>query len=132
MANIKNLRMWESICTDARIGITKSLFGLRTKAIYQPTGSVIDAETFEYSPEDGKRIKSILEMPRERMAESIQGFHPTTVDYGNYLTEVGLSRDGAFLAVQLFQFVKLNYEPVTEVIIFEGKEAATISNLFQK
>ena len=132
MANIKNLRMWDSICTDDRISIIKSMFGLRSTAIYRPTNSVIEAETFEYSPEDGKRIKSILEMPRERMAESIQGFHPTTVDYGNYLTEVGLSRDGAFLAVQLFQFVKLNYEPATEVIIFEGKEAATISKLFQK
>ena len=132
MANIKNLRMRDSICTDARISITKSMFGLRSTAIYRPTNSVIDAETFEYSPEDGKHIKSILEMPRERMADSIQGFHPTTVDYGNYLAEVGLSRDGAFMAVQLFQFVKLNYEPATEVLVFEGKEAATISNLFQK
>ena len=124
--------MWDSICTDARISITKSMFGLRSTAIYRPTNSVIDSDTFEYSPEDGKHIKSILEMPRERMADSIQGFHPTTVDYGNYLAEVGLSRDGAFMAVQLFQFVKLNYEPATEVLVFEGKEAATISNLFQK
>ena len=56
MANIKNMRMWESICTDARISIQNSLFGLRSKAIYTPTNSVIDAKSIEYSPEDGARI----------------------------------------------------------------------------
>lgn len=131
MANIKNLQMWESICADARISISKSLFGLRTTATFKPTNSVIDANTFEYSPEEGKRVKNILDMPKEKMADAIGNFCPKTVDYGNYKSEVCASRDGAFLAVQLFQFVQLNYEPVTGVLIFEGKEAATISKLFR-
>ena len=131
MANIKNLQMWENICADARIRINKSMFGLRTTAIYGPTNSVIDANTFEYSPEDGKHIKRILEMPQEKMAEAINDYQPKTTDYGNYLAEVCLSRDKHFLIVQLFQFEKLNYEPVTGVLIFEGKEAAAISKLFR-
>ncbi len=45
MANIKQLQMWNSICADARISISKSLFGLRTTAVYNPTNSVIDAQT---------------------------------------------------------------------------------------
>ena len=130
MANIKNLQMWQSICTDNRINISKSMFGLRTKAIYGPTGSVIDARTLEYSPEDGKHIKRILDMPKEKMADSIGDFRPQTVDYGNYLAEVCQSRDGRFLAVQLFQFVKLNYEPVTEALVFEGEAAEAVSKLF--
>ena len=48
MANIKNLQMWNSICADARISISKSMFGLRTTATFSPTNSVIDANTFEY------------------------------------------------------------------------------------
>lgn len=131
MANIKNLQMWENICADARIRINKSMFGLRTTAIYGPTNSVIDANTYEYSPEDGKHIKRILEMPQEKMAEAINDYQPKTTDYGNYLAEVCLSRDKHFLIVQLFQFEKLNYEPVTGVLIFEGKEAAAISKLFR-
>ena len=43
MANIKNLQMWNTICVDARISISKSLFGLHTTATYNPTNSVIDA-----------------------------------------------------------------------------------------
>ena len=131
MANIKNLQMWENICADARIRINKSMFGLRTTAIYDPTNSVIDANTYEYSPEDGKHIKRILEMPQEKMAEAINDYQPKTTDYGNYLAEVCLSRDKHFLIVQLFQFMKLNYEPATEVLIFEDKEADAISKLFR-
>lgn len=131
MANIKNLQMWENICADARIRINKSMFGLRTTAIYDPTNSVIDANTFEYSPEDGKRVKNILDMPKEKIVDAIGNLCPRTADYGNYKAEVCTSRDGGFLAVQLFQFEKLNYEPVTGVLIFEGKEAAAISKLFR-
>lgn len=130
MANIKNLQMWENICADARIRINKSMFGLRTTAIYGPTNSVIDANTYEYSPEDGKHIKRILEMPQEKMAEAINDYQPKTTDYGNYLAEVCLSRDKHFLIVQLFQFMKLNYEPATEVLIFEDKTAEMLARLF--
>ncbi|MBQ8049970.1 MAG: hypothetical protein IJ197_00150 [Bacteroidaceae bacterium] len=130
MANIKNLRMWESICTDARIGISKSLFGLRTTATYRPTNSVIDANALEYSPEDGQRIRRILELPREKRAAAIGDFHPRTADYGNYMAEVCASRDRAFLAVRLFQFQSLNYEAVTDVLIFEGEEANALARLF--
>ena len=130
MANIKNLQMWESIRTDARISITKSLFGLRTTVTYSPTNSIIDANILEYSSEDGAHIKRLLDMPQEKVAAEIVDFHPKTIDYGNYMAEVGVSRDGAFLAIQLFQFVKLNYEPMTHVLIFEGQEAATVARLF--
>lgn len=130
MANIKNLRMWDSICTDARISINKSLFGLRTTVTYGPTNSVIDAKILEYSPEDGKRVNRILDMPQEKMAEAINDYQPKTTDYGNYLAEVCLSRDKRFLAVQLFQFVRLNYEPATDVLIFEDKAAETVARLF--
>ena len=130
MANIKNLQMWDSICSDNRINIRKSLFGLRTTAVYGPTNSVIDVNTLEYSQEDGKRIKHILDMPQADVDKAIGDFHPKTVDYGNYLAEVCRSRDGRFLAVQLFQFVKLNYEPATEALVFEGEVAEALSKMF--
>ena len=130
MANIKSLRMWESICNDARISINKSMFGLRMTVTYSPTNSVIDAHKFEYSPEDGAHIRQLLDIPREKMAVAIGDFHPNTIDYGNYMAEVIVSRDKAFLAVQLFQFQKLNYEPVTEVLFFEGNDARTVKQIF--
>ena len=40
MANIKNLQMWNDICADARISISKSMLGLKTTATYIPTQRV--------------------------------------------------------------------------------------------
>ena len=44
--------------------------------------------------------------------------------------EVASSRDGAFLAVMLLQFIHMSYEPVTEVFVFEGDDARNVAKLF--
>ena len=130
MANIKNLQMWNTICVDARISISKSLFGLHTTATYNPTNSVIDAKSFEYSPADGERLKRLLNIPYEKLAAAIGDFRPKATVNGNYMAEVCASRDGAFLSIQLFQFTRMSYEPVTDVLIFDGDDAKALSPLF--
>jgi hypothetical protein len=124
------MQMWKTICFDARISISKSMFGLRTTAIFNPTNSIIDANTFEYSLADGERIKHLLDILYEKKVDAIGDFHPKTTVNGNYMVEVCASRDGVFLAVQLNQFVRMSYEPVTEVLIFEGDEAHAVAKLF--
>ena len=130
MANIKNLQMWKDICADARIRISKSLFGLKAPAVYVPTQSVIDACTIEYTPQDGDRLRHILSASREDLAKAIDGFRPKEVPNGNYMLEVGRSRDGQFVALLLQQFTRLSYEPVTDLLFFEGDDANIISQLF--
>ena len=130
MANIKNLQMWHTICNDTRISIQKSWFGLSTTAIYNKTNSVIAAQIFEYSPEDGEKLKTILESPRGQLDNAIGDFHPNKTVNGNYMVEVCVSQDGEFVAVLMNQFIRLGYEPVSDVLIFEGKEAQAILRLF--
>ena len=130
MANIKNLQMWNTICADARISISKSLLGLRTTATYTPTNSIVDAKSFEFSPADGDRLKRLLEAPKEKIAAAIDGFRPKATINGNYIAELCVSRDGQFLAVQLLQFIHMSYEPVTSVLIFEGNDAIALRTLF--
>ena len=130
MANIKNMQMWNSICADARISISKTLFGLRTTATFSPTNSVIDTNTFEYSPADGERLKRLLDTPREKLSAAIGDIRPKATVNGNYMAEVCASRDGAFLAVQLHQFTRMSYEPVTNVLLFEGDDARMMKQLF--
>ena len=122
--------MWNSICADARISISKSLFGLRTTATFSPTNSVIDTNTFEYSPADGERLKRLLDTPREKLSAAIGDIRPKATVNGNYMAEVCASRDGAFLAVQLHQFTRMSYEPVTNVLLFEGDDARMMKQLF--
>ena len=130
MANIKNLQMWNDICADARISISKSMLGLKTTATYAPTQSVIDARTIEYTPQDGDRIKRILETPTDEQAKAIGDFRPKEVPNGNYMLEIGCSRDGQFVALLLLQFTRMSYEPVTKTFFFEGDVAKVISQLF--
>ena len=155
MTNIKNLQMWNRICADARISISETLFGLRTTATFSPTNSRLAANTFEYSPADGEHLKRLLETPRElmeqrepsragsdpaesrqksgnaqKLAAAIDDFRPKATVNGNYMAEVCASRDGAFLAVQLHQFTRMSYEPVTDVLLFEGDDARVVKQLF--
>lgn len=130
MANIKHLQMWNSICADARISVSKSLFGLHTTAVYIPTNSGINTRTVELSPADGEHVRRILSSPREDLAQVIGDFRPKPVANGNYMAEVCTSRDGAFAAILLHQFNRMSYEPVTDVVVFEGEDALTITKLF--
>ena len=130
MANIKNLQMWNDICTDARISISKSMLGLKTTATYVPTQSVIDARTIEYTPQDGDRIRRILESSVNELAKAIGDFRPKDIPNGNYMLEVARSRDGQFVALLLQQFTRMSYEPVTKTLFFEGESAKVISQLF--
>ncbi len=56
MANIKNLQMWNDICADNRISISKSLFGLKTIVTYNKTQSKVSARTIQLSPSDGEHL----------------------------------------------------------------------------
>ena len=130
MANIKNLQMWNSICDNSRISVKSSMFGLKTTAIYLPTHSTIKAETLEYSPETGDKLKRIIESPKDQLDKAIGLFRPQPTVNGNYMLEKLSSQDGQFVALQLLQFQQLSYEPVTEVLIFEGKDAEVVNKLF--
>lgn len=122
--------MWDTICTDDHITVSKSLFGLKTTATYKSTNSVIDAKTIELSREDGERMKRILTGNHKNLQEAIGSFRPKAANYGNYLAEVCASRDSAFVAVLLLQFQQSRYDAVTDVLIFEGDDARAVSQMF--
>lgn len=130
MANIKNLQMWKVICTNNHVSINKSLFGLRTTAVFKPTGSIIDARVMEFSPADGEQLMRILCSPSEDIPQTIGNFRPKPISNGNFLAEVCTSRDGNFLAVRLYQYSQLNYNASTGVLIFEGEDARVMKQLF--
>ena len=122
--------MWNSICDNSRISVKSSMFGLKTTAIYLPTQSTIKAETLEYSPETGDKLKRIIESPKDQLDKAVGLFRPQTTVNGNYMLEKLTSQDGQFVALQLLQFHQLSYEPVTGELVFEGKDAEVVNKLF--
>ena len=129
MANITSLQIWDEICTDARLGVSKSLFGLRTTVTYRPTGSKLDANIAGYSPADGAQIKRIIENFHESTVKDLGNFRPKAIPNGNYQVEVCASQDGEYLAVMMYQFIHLGYEPVTGMHTFEGEKARLLKQI---
>ncbi len=124
MASITNLAMSKSLANDKRISITKSFFGLLTKAFYTGTNSALRADKIEYTQETGSKMERALNAAPEKRASMLAslGKQPSTT-LGNYLLEVCNSADGNFAAMQLFQFSHMNYQPVTDICFFEGSDA---------
>ena len=48
---------------------------------------------------------------------------------GNYMMEVCVSRDGGFVALQLFQYEQLGYEPASDMLIYEGEDAHALAQI---
>lgn len=129
MSKYNSLAMSSDLAKDARISVSKSFFGLCTKAVYTPTQSPLTARRREYSVEDGGRLARALKADKPAQQLAALG-HIEEVGCGNYLLECCLSADHAFAALRLYRYEQLRYEPVTGICIFEKEEAATVASLF--
>ena len=130
MSNIKRLQMASAVCNDERISISSSFFGLTSRITYKATGSTVDADILEFTPEDGKQLRAIVDAPRSQLALLATRFHPRPTVNGHYMLEMVRSRDHAYVALRLYQFLQMQYEPVTDVLTYEGDEARLIAQIF--
>ena len=130
MASIKNLEMAAALSTYKNITIKKSLFS--TKAVYEPTQSIVKPIVLEYTPTSGEYLAHLLSLPLDKMAEQIkQKGKPATAPIGHFHLEVCLSDDHQFCALQLFRFMDFSYTPVFEPRFYEGKEVESIVKLVE-
>ncbi|MBQ9261181.1 MAG: hypothetical protein IJ185_03640 [Prevotella sp.] len=128
MPRLKDLEMAAAVSAYKNIEIKKSLFS--KKAIYSPTQSAVKAMIIEYTPSDGERLASLLDMPLEKMAAEIdQKGAPKSAPIGHFRFEVCLSEDKQFCAIQLFRFVDFKNSPVFDVRFYEGKDVEIIEKL---
>lgn len=129
MAKVNSMMCAEAICADARIGVQKKFMGLSTSTVYKATSSPLKGYRKEYSPTDGERILAVLRRPISALKpQELEGLAETPM--GHYLLEMCLSVDKNFIALQLYRFVNLHFEPASELMIYEGGEAHTMASLF--
>ncbi len=124
--------MGATILSHADISVQRSFFGMRQSAVYQPTQSAVKAERYEFSPEAGAKVEKLLKCTPEQLEqERRSGTKIEKTQLGNVLLEACVSDDKQFAALQLFRYGNLKYNPVTDVQIYEGDNAALISSFFQ-
>jgi len=122
--------MWNDICADNRVYISKSWLGLKTTVKSVSTGSVIVAKKIELSLQDGDSLRRVLQSSDEMMLKSLETFHLKETPNGNYMLEACVSRDETYVALLLLQYKQLDYVPVTNVLVYEGENARIISRMF--
>lgn len=131
MSKIKNEEMGKTLSNHPHIQIIKSVFGLKQTVLYQPTQSCIDMFQYDYTPEAGLKLERVFNAPSEKLEEMVK--HTGKVSHtsvGNMHLDLCISRDHQFVAAQLFRYADLMFRPITDVKVYEGKEAEWLALLF--
>ena len=123
MANINHLEMAGAFSALPQISIKKSFFGLKTNIIYTTTQSSIQIIQEEYDTTNGKLIVNLLLCSQEKLVAEAGKQNIAKASIGKMRLDVCISEDKQFIAAQLLQFVDLNYVPITDMKVFEGKAA---------
>ena len=127
MANIKNLGMAEQLLANPNISVRKSLFGLVTNYIYNPSGCNIKVVQKNYNPGDGDAVKRMLSLGVDGLKKGLKSKGlPNPIVIGNMQLNICFTKDCQFLAMQMEQFVDYLYKPITDLVIAEGEDAQQI------
>lgn len=128
MASFNDLEMAAAVSATGYIQVRKSFFGLLQKAVYEPTQSGVDVCIHDYSTAEGDRLARLLGLPLERMVQEVQANgKPQEAQIGHYRLEACQSSDRQFCALQLFRFCDFKYTPATDMKVYRGSDAETIS-----
>ena len=114
------------------VGIILILFALYrffTKShemIYKPTGSEVRSGSLYMDMVELQSLKGMMEK-NDFSASSRLAFK----EGGNGRLDYLVSKDGRFVAIQLFQFVPYTYEAVTGVFYYTDDDAVAVSRLMR-
>lgn len=131
MSKLKNMEMAEAVFSRGCVSTEKAFFGLKENLFYVPTNSKIDVLQHEYTPENGRKVEIILNTNVSSLETVVkaEGKVPTTM-VGNVRLDICVSRDRQFVALQMFRFGSGDYQPVTDVCFYEGREAELVTSIF--
>lgn len=132
MASLKNMEMASVVTSHPHIFVKHGFLGLYSKVYYRPTLAEVDCIRNYYTVSSGNAIHQFL-LKFQNDPSCAEHTH-LKLDFdpnGNYCMELCVARDGSFCAVQLFRYGELEYVPVTEVKIYEGREAELLSGVLR-
>lgn len=114
-------------------GIAVFLWGLflffwkSKEIVYLPTGSVVCEDSFFF---DNGQIDALRNVLEQRVP--IDDTALATASSGNVRLDCICSKDGTFVAMQLYQYVPYAYTPVTDICYFKGAEAEGYSRFIAR
>lgn len=133
MSLTSNREMDSSLHNQSNISVKKTFFGLKETIFYNPTKSKIDGGDLELNPNDGDKIKELLELPDDTICELAPTMNPlVSVENGMYDLSYCYSQDHKFAALQLTKYMSFEYRPVTAIRFVENETAESILKILLK
>ena len=88
------------------------------------------AQVYDFSQDNGERLAKLLTGPMMVLEKEVaRGVRMRSIPIGNIRAEICSSKDGQFLAIQLFRFVDFQYQPLTQFMTFTGDDVDTIEKI---
>ena len=133
MESINNMEIASSVVAHPNIFVKHGFLGFSTKLYYRPTLALVDCIRKYYPVATGDAIQQFLIkfQCNPQCAENTKlsmNYDPN----GSYRLEMCVARDHQFIALQLSRYSDLDYNPVTDVSIFEEKEAELLCKVLVK
>ncbi len=130
MANYNKLQMAQALNDNSVLTVKSSLFGLKKRLVYIPTGSPVNVVKNNYHTEALAPLQRIIESGAKDLAAAVKAFKHQAQPIGNVQLDVCLSQDNNFVALQLHQFgEEYAYHPVTAPAFFEGEQAQLVAKI---
>lgn len=129
MANLKNLEMGKSLLSNKDLCFKRSMMGLFTQCVYQPTGSPIKLVRNDYRLEVGTRLVKMLDQPVDKALLHAPSLKLDKLEVGNVRVEACVSADRQFLAVQVLRYEDFVFKPMCEPHFYTGDEASVMSKV---
>ncbi|MBQ9665304.1 MAG: hypothetical protein IJV33_02375 [Bacteroidaceae bacterium] len=122
-----------AVSAHENIYVKQGFFGFRTKVYYKPTLSEVDSIRNYYTLSSGNEIHQfLLQFQNDPSCAEKAQLSMTYDPNGGYSLEMCVSRDGRFFALQLFRYSDLYYNAITDIKIYEGKEAELLRKALLK
>lgn len=133
MSLTNDKEMDDSLHNQSNIIVKKTFFGLKETLFFNPTKSKIDGGDLELDPDNGDKIKELLEMPDDAICQMASKMgHLLPVENGMYDLSYCYSQDHKFAALQLTKYMSFEYRPVTAIRFVENETAESLLRILLK
>lgn len=134
MSSFKNMGIAPAVAANPNIIVKSGFLGLNTRVYYRPTFARVKSIRDYYTVESGHFLQQFLTKFQNdpNSATKIPELDLETNPNGNYCLEICASVDSQFVALQLLRFSDLAYNPITDLMVYEGPEAEMLCRVLRK
>lgn len=133
MSLTNDKEMDDSLHNQSNISVKKTFFGLKETLFFNPTKSRIDGGDLELDPDNGDKIKELLELPDDTICQLTSKMdHLLPAENGMYDLSYCYSQDHKFAALQLTKYMSFEYRPVTAIRFVENETAESLLKILLK